>query len=756
MAKSRGVWGIDIGQCALKAMRCTWDEKEETINSDVYDFIEYPKILSQPDANPEELVRDALEEFLSRNEIKGDRIAISVSGQVGLSRFFKPPPVDLKTLPKVVEFEAKQQIPFPLDDVIWDFQQLGGMQVDGLLIDAEVGIFAMKREAVFRALQPYLDADVEIDFVQLSPLATYNCILHEVLRDVPDVEEIDPDNPPPSLVVLSIGTDTTDLVITDGHKVWLRNIPIGGSHFTKQLSRDLKLTYAKAEHLKRNARQAEDPKTIFQAMRPVFSDLVTEIQRSINFFQGIEKNAEIGKIAMLGNASKLPGLRQYLGKHLDTEIVKLSEFEELEGESANQPTFESNLLSFPVSYGLCLQGLKKGRIKINLLPREFKIQRLIKAKKPWALLSIAVLMLAFGCGLLMMSSEAFKTDERREYSGVSWKDAEAEVMKVAARSNTLMSQHNADLNELETINALAEEVSAITDDRRLWPELLSIISQTRPLDERVAFDAIADPEKVPFEERDVVYIEEIESEYFKDLGAWYNPFMQKRYKIDLVDSGLVVPEGEEAPAEGAPVAGEANAGTAFKPGALAPTFEAPKEGENLLTEQSGWVIQISGYHYKNDQKQIKEGIPTGRSFVQHSWLNKMRTARIALPGSPETFSLKELGIDYLVVASDDPIAQVKVANLLHPTQRGLPDPEMEEGRDLNPLAPGAPKVVDDEEDDAPVIKKYYTVRKYSFRVQFVWQPVGLFKRNEIVKERNEAAAAAAAAEAAKEDAENEN
>ena len=86
-----------------------------------------------------------------------------------------------------------------------------------------------------------------------------------------------------------MGTDTTDLIVTNGIKLWLRNIPIGGNHFTRQLSRELKLTQAKAEHLKRNARQAEDPKTVFKAMRPVFTDLVNEVQRSLTFFQSMDK-----------------------------------------------------------------------------------------------------------------------------------------------------------------------------------------------------------------------------------------------------------------------------------------------------------------------------------------------------------------------------------------------------------------------------------------------------------------------------------
>ena len=71
MATSNAVWGIDIGQCALKAMRCTLDADGNMV-ADAFDFIEYPKILSQPEADREQLIADALQQFLSRNEVKGD------------------------------------------------------------------------------------------------------------------------------------------------------------------------------------------------------------------------------------------------------------------------------------------------------------------------------------------------------------------------------------------------------------------------------------------------------------------------------------------------------------------------------------------------------------------------------------------------------------------------------------------------------------------------------------------------------------
>src|SRR5947207_5742885 len=151
-----GVWGIDLGQCALKAIRL--ENVEGALIATAFDYIEHPKILSQPDADPDQLTREALEKFLSRNQLRGDTVVISVPGQSGLARFVKLPPVEEKKIGDIVRFEAKQQIPFPLEEVVWDFQKLGsGIVTDGYALDTEIGLFAMKRETVSKYLQHFKD-----------------------------------------------------------------------------------------------------------------------------------------------------------------------------------------------------------------------------------------------------------------------------------------------------------------------------------------------------------------------------------------------------------------------------------------------------------------------------------------------------------------------------------------------------------------------------------------------------------------------
>ena len=206
-------------------------------------------------------------------------------GQSGLVKFIKLPPVEKKRIPDIVKFEAKQQIPFALDEVVWAYQQIGtDDEVDEEEFTmAEVGLFAMKRDQINRAILPFAVAGIEVDIVQMSPIALYN---YRHLR------------PAQGQRLQGVGrlaryrADNTDLIITDGSRIWQRNVPIGGNHFTRALTKELKLTFAKAEHLKRNATKAPDPRAIFTAMRGVFNDFASEINRSIGFYSSINRHRQ--------------------------------------------------------------------------------------------------------------------------------------------------------------------------------------------------------------------------------------------------------------------------------------------------------------------------------------------------------------------------------------------------------------------------------------------------------------------------------
>ncbi len=481
MAVLPGYWGIDIGQCALKAIRLEIIDNKVTATA--FDYVEHPKILSQPDADPELLTREALEKFLSRNPIKGDKVAISVPGQSGLARFVKLPPVEEKKIEDIVKFEAKQQIPFPLEEVVWDYQKVSDGAVEGgFAIDTEIGLFAMKRDMISRVMNHFQGVNVEVHFIQMSPLALCNYVTYDILnRGGPDAPEAPP---PPTLgqkkkcmVVLDVGTDGSNLIITDGGKIiWQRPIPIGGNHFTRALTKELKLTFAKAEHLKRNAAKSPELANILKALKPVLTDFVGEVQRSLGYFTNTHRDAQVEYLIGLGSAFKLPGLQKYLGDKLQLRVEKPTKFLRLSGESVtNAPVFIENVLTFPVAYGLALQSLGVARLRTNLLPPEIAWDRKIRAKKPWVVAAAACLFIGTGMLALGYSAEyAAVNDPRIAASLGKFDNASKEARKV-----------DGDIAAKQTeVNKTVENVQAIIagkDEHLNWIRMQEFVNSCLPV-----------------------------------------------------------------------------------------------------------------------------------------------------------------------------------------------------------------------------------------------------------------------------------
>lgn len=501
MANTIGVWGIDIGQCALKALRL--EVIDGTPTATAFDYIEHPKILSQPDADPDALTREALEKFLSRNPIGRDHVAMGVPGQAGLVRFVKLPPVEEKKVTDIVKFEAKQQIPFPLEEVVWDYQRLSDKQevIGGFAMETEIGLFAMKRDIINRHLAQYQGVKTEVHLVQMAPLALANYATYELLKkrgsDAPAEEggELPPGKKKRCVVILDIGTEGSNLLITDGAKViWQRPVPLGGNNFTRVLTKEMKLTFAKAEHLKRNAAKSPDLAQILKALRPVLTDFVGEVQRSLGYFTNTHRDAHVAYMVGLGSAFKLPGLQKYLSEKLSLEVRKPSTIDGVSGEAVlNDAVFQENSLTFPVAYGLALQGIsaleldaeqqkRYALLRTNLLPQEIHVDRMIRAKKPWAAATAACLLLGVG---------ALGFGQGCQYGAAQDPNLQKAMKEAKSATDAAKSrdgEFNKKKSEVEGKNAEVKALVAGNEERLNWVRLNEVVSTALPRPPLIAAD----------------------------------------------------------------------------------------------------------------------------------------------------------------------------------------------------------------------------------------------------------------------------
>jgi type IV pilus assembly protein PilM len=524
-----------------------------------------------------------------------------------------------------------------------------------------------------------------------------------------------------------MGTDATDLIVTNGIRLWLRNIPIGGNHFTKELSRELKLTHAKAEQLKRNARLAEDPKTVFQAMRRVFNDLKKEIERSLSFYSGIDKHAKLDRIVLLGNAAQLPGLRQFLNKQLEMDIVKLNDFPSLKGAVTDERAFQENLLAFTPAYGLCLQGLRKSAVNTNLLPLEFVNERIIRAKKPWVLASVSLLMLGMLFSYFFVNQRWWAVNENYAAEGHSWKEVMSTVSAVSSRSAGFVEMDESQRETLKRINAISSELAEAADTRASWAEILSAIDQLLPRDPRMfnedgKLDMVVDPEAIPFEDRKEVYLSHIDTAFFEDLTTWGNSviaaFQEQRGNFEALDK---LAETKK----------KAATSRSKKQISLASDYDI---------SGPGWVIELKGYHYFNSEQQRLQS-QHGLQFVIENVLDPFVHSTVKLPnkdGVMEDYKFEDIGLYYPTIVSDKSI-QPRPVQIRNPKfgRQGKDRSEEEaappaggenESRD-DAAAGGGEAAGEDAKKEEKEQVEYFKVMRYDFSIQMACKPVSAAVRD---------------------------
>lgn len=508
MAENRAAWGIEIGQAGLKAIKLRYAEAADQVVAVAFDYIPHPKILSQPDAIPEELIRDALKTFLSRNSVQGDLVSIALPGQSALAKFIQLPPVESSKVAEIVKYEARQQIPFPLEEVIWDFQPLSaGAEEGGFMLEAEVGLFAMKRDLVMKTLAPFQEQKVEIELIQIGPVATGNFGTYDRLRIAPGEEEKIVEDE--YILMLDIGADNTTVTVTNGAKIWIRNVPLGGNHFTRSLTKEMKLTFAKAEHLKCNATKSPDPRAVFQAMRPVFNDFVSEIQRSIGFFSSVKRNSKITKIVGVGNGFKLAGLQKFLQQNLSYEVEKVEKYDSLAGDAVTDaPLFQDNILTFHIPYGMALQLLKRTRIKTSLLPPEIALAREVKRKKPWAVATAASLLVGLSISAIGYANVYSSVSEDR------FGEAEKKAADLNSKVNGYQGTYDQAVGTYEGLRAEGDSlIAGIKED--IWLEFYRSLNACLPRDT----GNLQDEEDIQKKRR--IMLQSVTSTYEPDLASWH-------------------------------------------------------------------------------------------------------------------------------------------------------------------------------------------------------------------------------------------
>jgi len=439
-------WGLDIGRRVIKA--CRLRALKEGLELDAVSTVQLPD--AADDAAVDEVQRRAVESLVAQHGMV-EPVLVAIPGHTTFSKVIRVQAADRQKLASNMRFEAQHNIPFPLTDVVWDYHVLG--QVGG---EFEVSVYAAKRDQVARMVHRLADAGLDVAGVQIAPLALCNFVRYDLdLRG--------------ANLLLDVGSDNTDLIVSDGDRTWIRNMPIAGNAVTEALQEQFKVSFADAEQLKIKAAESRDAKKILQVMQPVMDELTAEVKRSVEYYVKSVPGTKFEKLLLLGNGMRLVGLRESIAASVETPVVKLVRLSRLQyGPQLEMERVREQLPGLGVALGLAMQGCGQAAIPVNLLPPEAGAERVLAKKRPWYAGAAAVVLAAVG-GLWWYGSEGRAAVEQ----------AVQDAKGVVTAHGRASAEHRR-LTDVGSLSAAIVATGRLGDARRPWLPLWSALASITP------------------------------------------------------------------------------------------------------------------------------------------------------------------------------------------------------------------------------------------------------------------------------------
>ncbi len=334
----------------------------------------------------------------------------------------------------------------------------------------------------------------------MGPVALYNAVNYDFISGQGH-----------PMVTLDIGTNASDLVVADGDQCWIRTFPIGGSDFTEAIASRFKMSYAKAERLKRESATNKYAKQIMAAMRPVFSDLLQDVQRSISHYESQHRGVRLERVLGVGSTFKIPGLRKFLGQQLQVQVGRLDEFKRIRVEGRMAADFASHAVNMATAYGLALQGVGLSEIDVNLNPVAAIREQVWDRKTKWFVAAAGVAVAASALMFVrpVLDQQAYASDEAEASRSL---DSALQLGK---------SKKNA-LNQIASGSSLgfaATNLERLLDDREIWPHLVhdavNSVASAGPEPVMLGSD-LERIKKVPVGRRRLAMLEDLSGNYVVD------------------------------------------------------------------------------------------------------------------------------------------------------------------------------------------------------------------------------------------------
>lgn len=400
--------------------------------------------------------RIAISELAQRLQISGSQARYAIAGQAVFTRFVKLPPIQQDNIDQLVTFEAQQHVPFPLNEVVWDYELIeGGAEQEAVIV-------AIKSDALDEINSVVNDGGLETCEVDVAPMALCNAFRDEYGK----LDE--------TVLLIDIGAKTSDLIYFEGGRFFTRSIPIGGMSITAAIAKEYGVSFAEAEKQKTSnglvalggghtEQLDEAVAALAICIRNALGRLPAEIARTTNYYRSQHGGSAPRRVMIAGGGANLPYTLEFFQEKLNLPVEYFNPVRHLTlSKEVDPAVIQREGHTMGELIGLGLRGIGKSAIHIDLVPSVVEQARAEERRKP-VLIAAAVVLLA---GLLLwalLHRSAVSTATQQTRSMLEQRD------KLAPFHASIRKQ----LQQEDAMREQARRYIAADDDRVFWFDLIN-------------------------------------------------------------------------------------------------------------------------------------------------------------------------------------------------------------------------------------------------------------------------------------------
>jgi type IV pilus assembly protein PilM len=273
-----------------------------------------PNSITEKSIVDSDAVGEALRRAVKRAATKATEVAIAISGDAAITKVIQMPRhLNDNDMEAQVEIQADQYIPFPMEEVSFDFQVVGESPNDPEMVD--VLLVATRTDNVDQRRAAVESAGLKARIVDVEPFALENaCTLmtHQMPEGGVDQQ----------IAVVDFGaSSTTFSVLQNMRVVYTRDFNFGGQQLTEEIMRIYGLSLEDAGRAKKEGGLPSNYQP--EVLDPFVDDMTQQVSRSLQFFLASGGGREQpDEILVCGGCANIPGVADLIASKvgIPTEI----------------------------------------------------------------------------------------------------------------------------------------------------------------------------------------------------------------------------------------------------------------------------------------------------------------------------------------------------------------------------------------------------------------------------------------------------